>query len=343
MSRSLTRWQAIVLGLIVLLGGALAAAGLVAVGSRQWFWSQVFHVRAGFDSIRGVEIGTRVRIQGIDAGEVVALEPPSKAGGQVMLRLRLKEQFRPLVRQNATVTIVSEGMLGGKVLEIDPGSNDQPPAADNALLASRPSKELGDVLGQVGATLDGIVDGQGTLGKLAKDPQAYEELVRLMQQGHVTLESIQRGADGLKNVPFVGRGILNPREVLDRPSQERNRKWFAEKDLFEPGRSVLTTQGQERLQALKDWLEGLTRHEGAEVVVVAYADPQNQESQHAKTLTQDQAQKVGEVLARVAPVWGGWKSRAVTTLGMGTTRSPVVERELLPPARVEILVFVPQR
>src|SRR5262249_36868942 len=158
-----------------------AAAGLYAVGSRGWFGDGAFHVRSGFKEIRGVEPGTRVRIQGIDAGEVVSVDPPSTPGGDVMLKIRLKGQFRSLVRGHAVVQIVSEGMLGGKVLEIQPGSGSAEPVADNAILASRTSVELTDVLGQVGDTLRGIGNGEGTLGLLAKDPRAYSALLNLLQ------------------------------------------------------------------------------------------------------------------------------------------------------------------
>src|SRR5581483_78622 len=76
MSRSLSRLQAVILGVVVLTGLALATTGLYAIGSRQWLWGETFHVVVGFPQIRGVEAGTRVRVQGIDAGEVETVEPP---------------------------------------------------------------------------------------------------------------------------------------------------------------------------------------------------------------------------------------------------------------------------
>ena len=74
MSRTLSSLQAILLGVVVLLGIVLVGVAVYAVGSRQWFGSNALHVRAGFPNIQGVEVGTRVRIRGLDAGEVVALD-----------------------------------------------------------------------------------------------------------------------------------------------------------------------------------------------------------------------------------------------------------------------------
>src|SRR5437899_2083056 len=146
MSRSLSFLRAMILGGAVLAGLALASAGLFAVGSRQWRWSDTFHVVVDFPEVRGVEAGTRVRIQGIEAGVVEMIEPPAAPGEKVRLRLRLGGRLRHLVRADASAQILSEGMIGGKVLEIHPGTVSALPIEDNGQLASRPSNDWNDVL-----------------------------------------------------------------------------------------------------------------------------------------------------------------------------------------------------
>jgi phospholipid/cholesterol/gamma-HCH transport system substrate-binding protein len=343
MSRSLSRWQAVLLGTVVLLGLTLTTAGLFAIGNRQWLWSDTFHVQAGFPQIRGVEVGTRVRVQGIEAGEVDAVLPPATPGGDVLLRLRLDGKLRGLIRADARVQIVSEGMIGGKALEIHPGTSSAPLIQDNAVLASRPSVELTDVLDQVGNALEEFRGGQGTVGKLLKDPQAYSDMLATIRQGQETLSSIQQGADALKRLPVVRNYTEDPLALLVRPNCERNRKCFAETDLFPQGRAVLTAEGRQRLDELAPWLEGL-KHKGSEVVVVAYADPATTNASLARKLTEEQSRAVCDYLkAQHAVQKMGWfSSRKVAALGLGSSSPPVPEREHLPPSRVEVLVFVPQ-
>ncbi len=348
MSRSLTRLQALFLGTTLLLGVGLAVLGLFAVGSRGWFGKDALHVRVGFREIRGVEVGTRVRIQGMDAGEVVAITPPEEPDGPVTLRLRLKSDFRRLVRTDSTVQIVSEGMIGGKVLEIHGGPRKpgvpSEPAGDDALLAGEPSRELNDLIGQVGETLKGIQGGEGTLGKLARDQKAYDALVALLVQGKDTLGSIQQDAEAVKRLPLVNRYVEDPTALLVRPNCERNRQVFAEAALFEPGRAVLTSQGRQRLDELAPWLEGL-KHKGSEVVVAAYADPHGTvPGSVALALTRQQSEVVCEYLKDHHSVQklGWFSSRKVTAVGLGAGPPPAPERDSLPPARVEVLVFVPQ-
>jgi phospholipid/cholesterol/gamma-HCH transport system substrate-binding protein len=344
MTRSLPRWQAVLLGVVVLLGLGLTATGLFAVGSRQWLWSDTFHVRAGFHEVRGVEVGTRVRVQGIEAGEVEAVEPPATPGGDVVLRLRLDGRLRHLVRADASVRIASEGMIGGKVLEIHPGNSAAEPVADNAVLASKPSAELADVLGQVNHTLEGIRSGEGTLGKLAKDPEAYAALITLLRQSQDTMASIQQDADALKRLPFVRGYVEDAQALLVRPNCERNRQCFAEAELFEPGRAVLTAAGKQRLDQLAPWARGL-KHKGSDVVVVAYADPQKSpNAATARVLTREQSEAVCKYLKDEHAVqkMGWFSSRKVTALGLGTNPPPLPEKDPLPAARVEVVVFVPQ-
>ncbi|MHB1425111.1 MAG: MlaD family protein [Gemmataceae bacterium] len=347
MSRTLSRPQALVLGVLVLTGVGLAVVGLFSVGSRGWLGKAPLHVRVGFREIRGVEIGTRVRIQGIDAGEVVNIMAPESPDGLVVLRLALKDDYRRLVRFSSTVQIVNEGMLGGKVLEIHSGKPQSgpqdEPAAEDALLESENGTELADVLGQVKQTLEGIQKGDGTLGKLARDPQAYDALLDLLHQGRDAMISIGQGADAVKQMPVVRDYVEDAASLLVRPNCERNRQYFAESELFEPGRSVLTAQGRERLDNLAPWLEGM-KHKGSEVVVVAYADPRKASPKLAQALTRQQSEAVCDYLKKQHSIqkMGWFSSRKVTALGQGVNPPPAPEREAVPAARVEVLVFVPQ-
>lgn len=345
MSRSLTRLQALVLGAVVLLGAGLGVAGLFTVGSRGWFGKDALTVRVGFADIRGVEVGTRVRIQGLDAGEVAAITPPQPPDGLVVLHLRLKGELRDLVRADSTVQIISEGMIGGKALEIHRGKGDAAaPARDGDLLKSEPSTDLADVLAQVNQALKGIDAGEGTIGKLARDPRVYDALLGMLMQGKEAAATLQQDAEALKRLPLVGGYVEDPLALLVRPGCERNRKPFAEDELFEPGRAVLTAQGKQRLDGLAGWLEGM-KHKGSEVVVVAYADPTRKGTpQAARAVTTKQSEAVCDYLKKQHAVqkMGWFSSRKVTPLGMGLQPPPAHEPNPLPPARVEVIVFVPQ-
>ncbi len=351
MSRSLTPLRALLLGAVILTGLTLGVVGLFLIGGRGWYDGGAFHVRAGFREIRGVEVGTRVRLKGMEAGEVVAVLPPERLEEPVVLRLLLRGEYRRLVRPDAVVHIESDGLVGGKVLEIKPGkpsaagSAEGGPVAEDQLLQGDSS----DLMEQVGAALGGVEQGKGSLGKFATEPEAHDAFVDLMHQGKKTLEkseeavtTLQQDADALKRLPLVGGYIEDPTALLERYNCERDRRIYNATDLFEPGRAVLTARGRQNLDNMAPWLDG-TKHPRSDVVIVAYADPRSDDPRAAQVLTRQQSETVCDYLKSKHSVQktGWFSSRKVTALGLGVAPPPLPEPDPLPPDRVEIQVFTP--
>jgi len=339
-TRSLSRWQAVVLGLVVVLGIGGAITAMFMVGGRYWPWDNSFRIRAGFSRVDGVEAGTRVRVQGIVKGEVEEVVLPATPGGDVVLVLRLKPDVRHLIRSDAVAQIVSEGMVGGKVVELFPGTATEL-LADNALIASLPTADLQQTLNKMGDFV-----------KKAKDDPMYQAALVMMQQGTRTLEqgertmmSVQQDAEALKKLPLVGGYVENPNELLIRVNCERNRWWYAEQDLFEPDRAVLTTRGRQLLDELVPKMTGFTQ-KGTELVVVSFADPKAATADFALQLTRQRSEAVVNYLKSKHTIqgssWVFWSARKVTALGMGVRPTPVQESDNPPPGRTELLVFVPQ-
>jgi phospholipid/cholesterol/gamma-HCH transport system substrate-binding protein len=351
-SRSLSRLQALVLGAVVLAGSGLAVAGVFAVGSRGWFGKDALHVRVGFPEVHGVEVGTRVRIQGIDAGEVVRVSLPDLHDGPVILHLRLKGEFRHLVRTDSTVQIVSEGMIGGKVLEIHRGrrggADGRPapapgPVADDALLASEPSTDLADAVEEVKKAVQGLSEGRGPIGReVLSTVKQTQGAVASFQQ---TMQSAQQVTDAAKTLPWFRNYVKDQQALLIRSNQECNPRAFAEADLFEPGDTTLTARGEQRLSDLVPWLTGLLPHKGAELVVLSYADPGVMPAARAQAVTDRQAEAVCQYLTGHHAVHktGWFSSRTVKPLGLGLERPVVGVPANPPPAGVVVLVFVPRK
>jgi phospholipid/cholesterol/gamma-HCH transport system substrate-binding protein len=405
-SRVLTRSQALVLGAVVLGGLALAGAGLFAVGSRHWPGSDTFRVAVGFEDVGGVEVGSRVRLQGMDAGEVEAIDLPESAGGPVTLRLRLAGRFRNLIGDpaSARVEIGSEGLFGGKYVKIIPGRPGKGPVADEVTLRSQPAPELtrelsetaarlkhtlgeldaairsvrrgegtlgqlvkndtlyreltgtvgrakktlaqaDEAFRQVNGALRDLRGGKGSLGRLVKSQDAYREALRTVEQVREMVRSVKQNADALKSMPLVRSYVVDPHKLLNRPDRDMTRKWLPAKKLFRPGRAVLTARGRGELDRLAGWLQKHNQ-KGSEVVVASYAGP-GLKMEAAQTLTQKRSEAVCAYLTERHKVhktgWWWWSRRSVKPVGCGTMASPIPAdaRRKLPPARVEVLVFLP--
>jgi phospholipid/cholesterol/gamma-HCH transport system substrate-binding protein len=185
----------------------------------------------------------------------------------------------------------------------------------------------------------------GLEGKVATVVQDSQQVIRTSEE---TLNSIKQDADAIKRMPIIRGYVEDSAKILVKPSHLKNRQVYDERDLFEPGRAVLTHQGHVMLDGVAQWMNSPElKVKGSEVVVVVYADPKQYADQAAaaKTTTTQQAEAVVRYLRERHKVHSmGWVStRPVTALGMGVQRPPQPESEPLPANRVELIVFTPQR
>jgi phospholipid/cholesterol/gamma-HCH transport system substrate-binding protein len=352
MTRALSRWQAVVLGLVILLGLASGAYGLFQVGERQRLWSEHFTLNVGFPRLQGVDVGTRVRVRGLEAGTVIGVDLPQQdaADAPLLVRMRLDRRFQHLVFADATATILNEGMIGAKVIEIDPGRRESGNVADGALIAAGNAADLSGLLKQAQEIIAGVREGQGTLGKLITDERAYNDILSaleqtrvLMEKGQATADSMRQDAEAIKRLPIIRNYSEDPATLLVRPTQERHRVTLASAALFETGKAILTDGGRAKLDELGAWFEP-HKIKGSDVVVAAYTDASAAaNSAAAQTLTQKQAEVVSDYLKETHKIQklGFMRSRDVKAIGLGHDAPLMPPDPGAPAARIEINVFVP--
>ncbi len=366
MTESLRKSQAWMLGLLVVLGLALTAVGLFFVGERQQLWQPAYHLQVKLDNAGGLDLGARVRVQGVNAGQVTAILQPQQRGGSILVTLRLDSQFRPLIGNDARAEVKSEGLLGGRIIDIFPGSPGSDLLAEGAILtgqvegltedlrklAADGQSTLEEVRGLIGnlkkvsersekavSELEGLThdlrEGQGPLGR---------EVMGTLRQVKQSSQTLHNGVDALKHLPVVGKHMDAHTKLLVRPGMDKIVGTFEESELFHPGRSVFHPEGVERL---KSWAAAQvpgSKLKGSEVVIVGYADPNFPDSQAAELLTQEQAEAVKTYLSDHHEIHklGTFSRRTVTALGMGIRPAPGLPTSPPPPVRrIEVIIFAP--
>jgi phospholipid/cholesterol/gamma-HCH transport system substrate-binding protein len=370
MMRDIGRWRLLANAVFAAAILALGGFGLHQVAGRQWRVQRTFRVRVQFETIGGLETGHRVRLQGIDAGIVEGVVPPLEPGRPVELILRIDERLRNLVRTDAVARIVSEGLVGAKVVELTPGRPDAPSIAELGTIASERPIETSDLLkkaasslarldaatlaaekglGELTALTGSIRRGEGSTGKLVQDESLYQDLVEVSHRGERTLTALEEDLTAVKETwpfsrYFERRAYLDRESVLFQPGAARNSRSFRTEDLFEPDRSVLTKEGQARLDEIGRWCKWAGRPT-SRVVIAAFTDI-NRDKDLAVVLTQEQAETVRQYLVdKHAIQSAGWfKTRKVAAVGFGVQMPRTLDHEPanLPARRVEIILFTPQ-
>src|SRR5262249_11448305 len=143
---------------------------------------------------------------------------------------------------------------------------------------------------------------------------------------------------------FTKRAFFDRDRVLFHPGAERDSRTLRDDELFEPGRTVLSAAGRQRLDEVAAWFKKVKRP-ASEVVIAAFTDAP-QDADLAQALTQEQADAVRQYLvAKHSLDSAGWFShRKVAAVGFGTEAPRALPGAGggAPPRRVEVIVFTPQ-
>jgi len=142
------------IGLFLILGIGLFTAILFLIGSRQDLFGKHVEFYAEFSDIGGLPRGAQVRVAGIEAGEVKAIEVPSSPASKFRLKLQVRTNARGIIRTDSLVSIKTEGIVGDKYIFIREGTSAAPEAPDGATLPSKEPFDLGAVLEKAAPLLD---------------------------------------------------------------------------------------------------------------------------------------------------------------------------------------------
>jgi phospholipid/cholesterol/gamma-HCH transport system substrate-binding protein len=141
------------IGAFVIGGILLFAIGLFLIGERRMLFQKKFTVYTEFSRISGLQPGAPVKVNGMGAGEVLAIEVPSGPASKFRVRLSVREDLHPLVRTDSVASIQTEGLVGGTFLFVNAGSNSAPPVPEDGTIPGREPFELADLMLQMSETV----------------------------------------------------------------------------------------------------------------------------------------------------------------------------------------------
>lgn len=127
------------LGVVVLVVGTLA----VVFGSTRTSGDSTIDVTAVFGRTDGLQIGSPVHAAGVQVGEVAGLELVQ----QFRVRATLRIDASVELDTDATAAIVTDGIFGGKIVQVDIGGGDQMIGDGGRISFTEDAIVLDDLLG----------------------------------------------------------------------------------------------------------------------------------------------------------------------------------------------------
>jgi phospholipid/cholesterol/gamma-HCH transport system substrate-binding protein len=150
--------RAIAAGAFVLFGILLFAVGLFYIGDRRMLFTDTLEVYAEFASIAALDNGAKVRVAGMDAGEVESIQVPSGPTGRFRVRMRIREDLHPLIRLDSVASIQNDGLVGNKFIQIDSGTEQSPQVRNQGTIRSREPFDLAALMDKLSGTIDMVTN-----------------------------------------------------------------------------------------------------------------------------------------------------------------------------------------
>jgi phospholipid/cholesterol/gamma-HCH transport system substrate-binding protein len=144
----------LITGAFVLAGIALFTLVIFLIGGQHGAFAKHTDYFVEFADISGIMKGSKVRVGGLDAGEVMEIGLPDSPGGRFRLKLRVGEQVHGLIRSDSVVRIVPEGLVGERLLLIYPGTAKASEAKPGDTLQSKEAVDLMDLTDNGASLLD---------------------------------------------------------------------------------------------------------------------------------------------------------------------------------------------
>ena len=171
-----------IVGAFVVGGVLLFATGLFLIGDRRMLFSDTFEVYAEFGEVASLDKGAKVRVAGMDAGEVENIRVPTGPKTPFRVRMRVREDLHPLIRLDSVASIQNDGLVGNKFIQIDTGSEQAPEVAEKGTIKSREPFDFADLLEKMSDTIDSantmladvkteLEQALGTVSSAAEDAQ----------------------------------------------------------------------------------------------------------------------------------------------------------------------------
>lgn len=175
-------------GIFITAGIILFVVTIFVIGSKTNLFTQTYMIKSEFETVGGLKHGSSVRLNGIIIGNVDDIYIISQ--NRVVVEMKLEKRIQDFVKADSKAKVSSEGLVGNKIVEIIPGSNNAPAAENNAMIQSVKPIEMEDIMNNLNQTstsaskligdLSDVVakvnNGEGTIGQLVTNDALYRNM-----------------------------------------------------------------------------------------------------------------------------------------------------------------------
>jgi phospholipid/cholesterol/gamma-HCH transport system substrate-binding protein len=134
-----------IVGIFVVIGLVCVGYMVIKLGKVSFFAEEPLVLYARFSSVSGLKVGSSVEVYGVQVGAVQKIEiDPEKEMALVQIAIRKGMK----VYDDASASIKTAGLIGDKLIKVDPGGSGGLLKPGGAITETLPAVDLGDLIGK---------------------------------------------------------------------------------------------------------------------------------------------------------------------------------------------------
>jgi len=202
------------IGSFVLAGLGVFLAIIYLLGAQARYFERKYDLIAEFTEVGGLIKGATVRLAGVQIGRVTEVTLPPEPGGKVSVVLTIAQRFSNRIRRDSEARIVTQGLLGDKLVEITMGTSSAPPLKPGEHLTSQEPFETGRVIAEAGEALSGVKRLANTLNAAVERVDragTFDQVAKLASSLSTALEKVERSG----TLDDVGAAVKSARRIAE--------------------------------------------------------------------------------------------------------------------------------
>jgi phospholipid/cholesterol/gamma-HCH transport system substrate-binding protein len=209
-SQKQLKWSELKVGITVIAASVTLGILIFLMSGTGGLLTRKIKLKSYFDNASGLRVGAPVRLNGVDIGNVTAIQivpDKDKALTPVEVTMKISTKYHYALHQDSVTLLATAGVLGETFIDIDSSQAKLGEVQDGTVLHSRQVPDFQDVVRASQGTLqnldslikrlDRIVtfveSGNGSVGKLIYDPSLYNRINTTVSEFQKLVNEVTEG------------------------------------------------------------------------------------------------------------------------------------------------------
>ncbi len=168
------------LGALVLASIIFLVFSLYLIGKNQNIFGSSIKIIAEMENVNGLLPGNNVRYKGMDVGTVSEIEMQNDS--IIHVELLIHKSMQPFIKSNSKTTVNTDGLMGNKIIHINPVAEEAPLIVPGDVLYSMPQIDTDEMLKTLNSTGNYLEKTLMNLNKITEKLNESEALWTLLSE-----------------------------------------------------------------------------------------------------------------------------------------------------------------